>query len=963
MDDVKSSYRISERPNELIDRSKPIQFTFEGRAYGAFVGDTIASALAANGVRMVARSFKYHRPRGLRAHGHSTDAMVQIGERVSESMWLVQVEDGMVVTSAQTAPMYEDRPLSMVEQLDRDGSIGVRYKTLIHPRSEWNAREQLMREGAGLGELDEASDVDSGYSKRYLHADVAVVGAGPAGMRAALSAADAGATVILFDENRFLGGHLAINGLSATQCPGLIEGVQAHSRVDVRLNALVSGVFEDGWLFVTQGQQLLKVRAGATVFATGAEDQPQIFANNDLPGVMLGSAVARLLHRYGVAPGGSTLIATANEDGWQLAAALHAVGVRVTVADERASGGVLSERAIAAGVMVHWRCVIQAATGNDAVDGYQLKQLDTGTIREGACSCIALCTGWAPRYDLPYLAGCKFSYDDARHEFLPSHAAANCFLAGRVTGVHSFDAELLQAELAGKSAAHAAGIGEAPDANLVARVAAAESAQTPRTSSIYRTEGTGKQFVDFDKDVTVTDVRDAVTESFNSVELLKRYTKISTGPSQGKWSSAATIRLLADLNGETVAQTGKTTSRAPARPIKLRHLAGQMLEPVRYTPVHHWHVAHGAEMMEAGLWMRPRDYGDVSAEISTVRSSVGIIDVSTLGKIKLTGPGVPALLDKLYINSFSKLKVGRVRYGIMCNSEGVIIDDGVTARVAENEWYMSTTSGGAGSVYEWIQWWVQSGWGDGVHVTSVTEGRAAFNVTGPRARDLLSQLTDADLSNSAFPYMRSRDIAISGVDCRVLRIGFTGELSYEVHAPSSQSLHVWEAIMAAGEQYGIKPFGMEAQRVLRLEKGHIIVGHDTDPLTNPLMANQAWAVKLNKDDFLGKRLIWRASERGVKQKLVGFKMVTPDVVPEEGLQIVKQVEPSPSYPIGLRIIGWIASCKFSPTLGEVIGLCWLPTELAEQVGQAFSIRRNGELIDAATHHGAFYDVDGQRLRS
>lgn len=362
-------------------------------------------------------------------------------------------------------------------------------------------------------------------------------------------------------------------------------------------------------------------------------------------------------------------------------------------------------------------------------------------------------------------------------------------------------------------------------------------------------------------------------------------------------------------------------------------------------------------MMIAGLWLRPEHYGDATAEIRAVREAVGIIDVSTLGKFRLVGPGVPDLLDRIYINRWRNLGIGRVRYGVMCNDEGIILDDGVTARVAAAEWYMTTTSSGSGAIFEWLQWWLQSGWGEGIHAVNVSEVYAAFNVAGPRAREVLRRLTNADISNEAFPYMHSREMELAGVPCRLLRIGFTGELSYEIHCLAGYGPYIWEAVLDAGQASGIRPFGVEAQRVLRLEKGHLIVGQDTDGLTDPVAADMELAVRMEKPDFLGQRAIGRAKTTEPRQRLVGFKMVAPDVVPEEGLQIVR-----PSANGQLEIVGWITSSRFSPTLKQAIGLCWLDTDVAGEAGQQFTIRMNGRLEPARVHHGPFYDPDGHRLR-
>jgi sarcosine oxidase subunit alpha len=684
---------------------------------------------------------------------------------------------------------------------------------------------------------------------------------------------------------------------------------------------------------------------------------------------MVGSAAQRLLHLYGVVPGEKVMIVTANDDGWKLAQDLKAVGVDVVgVADHRAGGSELGDEIARSGVPVYWQHTIAKAHGKKEVTAAEIAPLaNLNNRRVVACDTIILSTNYAPDNQLLYLAGGRFEYDETRHEFLPRTMPDGIFAAGRVTGTYDLETQQDEGRLAGRQAAAFLGMGEEPGPQEKAAVTRRKNAEPVRSSDLIRVAGdkNGKRFIDFDEDVTDKELKDAIAEGYDSMQLLKRYSTISMGPSQGKWASINTIHLTAGVNGKTIAQTGTTTARPPIRPLKLANLAGQMMEPVRVTPVHDWHLAQGAKMMVAGLWLRPEHYGDPAAEVKAVRERVGMIDVSTLGKIKLTGPGVPALLDKLYINKFSNLKVGRVRYGVMVNAEGIVMDDGVTARVGEQEWYMTTTSSGAAGVYEWMQWWAQSGWGDGVHITPVSEGKAAFNVAGPQSRALLQKLTDADLDNQrlgneAFPYMHVREVELAGVPCRLMRIGFTGELSYEIHCGAGYGRFLWETILDAGKKFDIKPFGVEAQRILRLEKGHIIIGADTDAISNPFGAELGWAVKLEKEDFLGQRALADiAAKGGSKQKLTGFKMVDATIVPEEGLQVV---QPKEGTPLGLETIGWVSSSRFSPTLNESIGLCWLPAELAERAGATFTIRRNGELVEAVVHHGAFYDPDGSKLR-
>jgi sarcosine oxidase subunit alpha len=382
------------------------------------------------------------------------------------------------------------------------------------------------------------------------------------------------------------------------------------------------------------------------------------------------------------------------------------------------------------------------------------------------------------------------------------------------------------------------------------------------------------------------------------------------------------------------------------------------MEPVQLSAVHPWHVDAGARMMVAGPWMRPEHYGDPTEEVRAVRETVGLIDVSPLGKLKLTGPGVATMLERLYVNQWQDLGRGRVRYGIMCNDEGVILDDGVCARLSDNEWYVSTTSTGASGAFEWMEWWRQSGWGEGVHITDLTETHAAFNLTGPLARHVLQPLTSRDLSHRKFPYMRARRTQVAGVECLLLRIGFTGELGYEIHCPAGYGPYLWETLVEAGAAHGLRPFGVEAQRILRLEKAHFIVGQDTDALTDPLSADAPWAVHLDKEeDFLGRRALNRISEEGPKQRLVGFRTGRRADRIIEGLQIVQQNDRGAP-----TIIGWISSCRYSPTLQETLGLCWLPAELAAQEGATFHIHVEGQLEQATVHHGPFYDPEGKRVR-
>lgn len=961
---------LTTQGGRAMDPTESFTFTFDGETFSAHPGDTIASALARAGVRTISRSFKYHRPRGLLCcAGHCPNCLVHVGQEPNVRACRRKVQSGMEVKAQNAWPSLQRDVMSLTALGDRFLPVGFYYKAFIRPRMLWPAYEWVLRHAAGLGRVDPRT-APAMYDKQYLHADVAVVGGGPAGLSAARAAAEQGARVLLFDENDEVGGHVRYSEIGDWKRT-IDDLTSPSSNLQVFPNTTILGYYQHNWLSGVQGKRLFKIRARSIIVATGVVEQPLLFANNDLPGVMLGSGVQRLLHLYGVVPGNRAVIVTANDEGWQVAHDLLGAGATVAaVIDQRPSGPSAQikeqkETLIASGARLFQESTVIAAGGKDVVEAAVVVALDApaddGAATRLPCDLIAVSVGWAPANGLLYEAGAQIAYEEERGTFVPHSLPPGIFAAGRVSGAQSLDEQTAQGQRAGKAAAAFAQTGQVDegDGDGMSDAPVRKATQGPASLAPMSVKGaaSGKQFICFCEDVTGKDVHTAIDEGYNSLELLKRYSTISMGPCQGKMCSVNTIHLCARANGWSVNQTGTTTARPPTMPVPLGVLAGQNMEPVKLTPVHDWHEGHGAKMMVAGLWLRPEHYGDPLAEVEAVRQRVGLIDVSTLGKLRLTGPGAPRLLERLYVNRWRKLAPGRVRYGIMCNDEGIVLDDGVTACLAPQEYYMTTTSSGAGPIYEWIQWWVQSGWGQAVQVISMTDDYAAFNLAGPQSRALLSQLVSEDVSNDHFPYMHVREMEVAGVPCRLLRIGFTGELSYEIHCPAAYAADLWQTILEAGADYGILPFGVEAQRVLRLEKAHIIIGQDTDALSDPLAAGMGWAVKLDKDDFLGHRSLARISEEGLEKRLTGFTMAQPDLVPEEGLQIVERDAQG-----ALRIIGHVTSSRFSPTLQQTIGLCWLPSSTVSD-GQSFAIRlEDGRLAQAQVHEGAFYDAAGERLK-
>jgi sarcosine oxidase subunit alpha len=952
-----------------VDHGRPITFTFNGRTFSAYAGDTIASALAAAGERTFSRSFKYHRRRGLLCvSGDCPNCLVQVGEEPNVRACKRPVEDGMQVRVQNVWPSLGLDLMSLVGAFERFLPAGFYYKAFMRPKALWPLYERALRMAAGLGKVDpktERSQVD----ELYLHADVVVVGAGPSGLNAALSAAGLGADVILLEEDPWLGGQLRYRGGSFDGRPflsyvqDLVRAVSEDERIRVFLNTQAFGCYEQRWIGASQDERLLKLRSRSVVFATGAIEAPVLFPGNDLPGVMLAGGVQRLLRLWGVLPGRRAVVVTANRHGLQAALDLHRAGVQVSLVAERRTepDADLADALREEGIEVMNRAWVERAVGRRQVRTVFIRTSARSALRKVDCDLLAIAAGLTPANNLLHQAGASFRWDEQQEQFLPESLPTSIYAAGGAAGTHHIQSAALEGEGAGLRAALDLGLGtdSARDRceQLAHELDERRVGMASWTVDSVPPSAQDDGFVCLCEDVKSKEVRQSIQEGFDSVELLKRYSTISMGPCQGKMCSMTAMRLCARDSGLRLTEVGATTSRPPVRPVAFETLAGRESQPVRETPLHGWHISHGARMMTAGMWMRPEHYSDPKGEVRAVRETVGLIDVSTLGKINLHGPDVPALLERVYTNRWRGLAVGRVRYSMMVNEEGVIMDDGVTARLERDFYYMTTTSSGAQRVVAWLEWWLQSGWDLDVHVVDAVELRAAMNLTGPYARHVLSAVCeDVNLDAAAFPYMHVRRGLVAGAPAILMRIGFTGELGYEIHVPSGYGLHVWQSLMDAGRAYGIQPFGVEAQRVLRLEKGHLIVGQDSDSLTDPYEAGAGWVVKLVKQDFLGKPSLQRLQARGRERRLVGFEMRS-GVLPQEADQIVRAGE----GPIGYQIIGRITSVRRSPTLDKVIGLAWMPVEGSDP-GTTFTVRSHGKLLQGRVVETPFYDPSGEKLR-
>ena len=936
---MKQDRRISPRPGEVIDRNKPISFIWNGKKYTGFAGDTIVSALIANGVEIFSRSFKYKRPRGvLSASFHDPNCTVQVDDEPNVRGAHRELQAEMIISPENVWPSLSFDVRSANQTVSRFLSAGFYYKTFMKPQRLWPIYQKILGRFAAGGVTSQGAE-HGYYDKRYIHVDVCVAGGGPAGMSAAIAAAKSGASVLLVEEEYQLGGHLRYGDEAAlTTVSELRREVTALKNIEVLTNSAVTGRYDMNWLGVIQRQpgisvkghqlheRLCKVRAKTLVVAAGLIERPYVFAGNDLAGIILSTGVRRLLNLHSVLPGKNAVVFTANQDGDACIADLIKAGAVVRVVDARKGENIVQ------------------ATGDK-----RIKTVELGDGQKIACDLLVIAIGWTANVPLLNMAGDRPVYDKNSARFFPTNGLPeNVLVTGGLTGDGSTNELIAHGAAIGTNAAARSDFGKAVTVPTLTHEPHAE---------LYRSTTHG--FVDFSEDVSSKDLFAAKVEGYDSIELVKRYTTVTMGPSQGKLETVNAVAIMAEAHGVTdLNQIGTTVWRPPFVPITLGALGGRGFENTRFSPMQPWHEAHNARPLVAGDWIRPEHYGDPAAEVNNVRANVGLIDVTPLGKLDLRGSDVPKLLNLLYVNKFLKLPIGSVRYGVMCAEDGVIMDDGVTGRLGEDHYIMTTTSSGAATVWEWIENWLQTEHPEWqVHVTPVTTSYASINIAGPKSRELLAKVVEGvDLSNASFPYMNVRQGTIAGIaDCFMWRIGFTGELSYEIHVPASYGLHVWEALFDAGSDLGVGAFGIEAQRIMRLEKGHFIVGQDTDGLTVGYGADLDWCIKLDKDDFVGKPELQWQSQRTNYQRLVGLQPLDPNVVPAEASQLVEGKK---------SIVGRVTSSRFSPTLNRSICLGYVEPRLAIPGTFVTCQLPDRSRIQLLVIQGlSHFDTDGLRMKS
>ena len=991
-----------------VERGQPLTFTFNGQNYQGYAGDTLASALLANGVDVVGRSFKYSRPRGIVAAGaEEPNAILQLGSTEQAQVPNIRATQqalygGLVASSTNGWPSVNTDLMGILGKVG-GGMMppGFYYKTFMYPQNLWLTYEKYIRKAAGLGRSPTEVDPDI-YDHLNQHCDVLVVGAGPAGLAAALAAGRSGARVILADEQEEFGGSLldtreTLDGKPAAEwvAKALAE-LASLPEVTLLPRATVNGYHDHNFLTIHQrltdhlgevaprGQarhRVHRVRAKRVVLAAGAHERPLVYANNDVPGNMLAGAVSTYVNRYGVAPGRELVLTTNNDYAYRVVLDWLDAGQKVVaVADARSNPrGAWVEEARARGVRILTGSAVVECRGSKRVTGARICAIDVKGHRVTSpgevvdCDLIVSSGGYSPVVHLASHLGGKPTWREDILAFVPSEGGFQKRLcAGAVNGVFGLGDVLADGYEAGAKAAAEAGFkpveGVVPKAAIRHEEPTLALFQVPHDKSTARAP---KQFVDLQNDVTAAGIELATREGFESVEHVKRYTALGFGTDQGKLGNINGLAIAARSMGISIAEMGTTMFRPNYTPVTFGAVAGRhcghLFDPKRYTAMHSWHLAQGAEFEDVGQWKRPWYFpkngedlhAAVARECKAVRESVGILDASTLGKIDIQGPDAREFLNRVYTNAWTKLDVGKARYGLMCKEDGMVFDDGVTACLADNHFVMTTTTGGAARVLEWLELYHQTEWPElKVYFTSVTDHWATLTLSGHNIRKLLSEVTDIDLDKDAFPFMTWKEGKVAGVPARVFRISFTGELSYEVNIQANYAMGVLEAIIAAGAKYNLTPYGTETMHVLRAEKGFIIVGQDTDASVTPDDLNMGWAVGRTKPfSWIGWRGMNRADcQREDRKQLVGLKPTNPmDLLPE-GAQLLF----TPQHTVPATMVGHVTSSYMSSSLGYSFALAVVKGGIKRLGEKVYAPLADGRVIEAEICSSVFYVPKGER---
>jgi sarcosine oxidase subunit alpha len=984
-----------------INRSRRLRFEFDGAAYEGHPGDTLASALLANGVRIVGRSFKYHRPRGIISAGvEEPSALVCLEEGThrepNRRPTEIELYDGLRAFSQHAWPTLRGDVFAAAGGLAPFLPAGFYYKTFMAPRALWAALwEPLLRHMAGLGRTPKAAD-PARYDKRHDHCDVLVVGGGPAGLTAALTAGRTGARVILADSDTQFGGTLLGRAYkvgdqdSATWANGVVAELVGLPEVRLLPATTIVGHYDGNHLTAVERigerrgptvpaglprQRLWQIRARRVVLATGAIERVPAFAGNDRPCVMLAGAVMAYLHRYAVMPGRRAVVFVNNDDAYAVVPTLVGAGVEIAaIVDPRAAAGERAHR-LAAGIPVYSAHTIAATSGRGGVRRVRVRPLAGRRSVAIACDLLVVSGGWNPNLNLFAQAQGRLRFDEHLAAFVPDGnniAAVEC--AGAAGGTFSLPGCLAEGAAAGARTAMLCGFGDGDAPSMPAGDDMTEAASGLLVLPLLPRHEAKRAFVDLHNDVTAADIVLAAREGYAAPEHLKRYTTLGMGTDQGKIGNVSGLALLAESTGTSLAASRPTTYRPPYVPVSYGLLAGRehgaLADPVRQTPMHEWHVAAGAVFEDVGQWKRPRYYplpgedmaAAVRRECLAARDKAALLDASTLGKILVSGQDAERFLARIYINRRREWSIGRCRYGVMCRDDGMVFDDGVVTRMAPERFFLTTTTGNAGAVLDWLEEWLQTEWPDlDVFCTSLTEAWANATLVGPRARDVLASLTPGlPLAAAGFPFMRMREVDVAGIPAHVFRVSFAGELSYEINVSADYGLALWEALIAAGQPFGITPYGTEAMHVMRAEKGYILIGQETDGSVTPLDLGLGRLMGQDANDasrdFIGRRSLRRSDlVRPDRKQLVGLLPDDPEEILPEGAQLVAEIGGALPVPM----LGHVTSSYYGPRLGRSFALA-LVAGGRERHGQRVWASSAGRVVPAQICPPVFYDIDNRR---
>jgi len=1000
------SKNLRVKTSKFIDETTRVSFKFNSKNYYGYKGDTLASALIANGIHLVGRSFKYHRPRGIMTAGsEEPNAIVQLNNNSALSepnvrATEVEIYDGLEASSQNCWPSVNFDIGGINNFLSPLLPAGFYYKTFMWPASFWEKYEYFIRKSAGLGKSPAEPDPDI-YDHKYIHCDVLVIGGGISGIMAAKTAAQNGLNTLLVEEKPNLGGttiyqnseqHKINNQTSSIWLEKEIANLESLDNLEIKTRTSVAAFHGYNFLLARENltdhlpikdrtnkvrQRLLKIRAKKVITATGSLERPLVFNNNDRPGIFLSSAIKKYIDFYGVSCGENNVLFTNNDSAYETALSLFKKGIRVkAIVDirEQPSSKIIEE-VESNGIKVYKEYTVVNTEGYKKINKISIMQLSKdgqsviGSKIDLDCDCLGLSGGWTPAVHLFTQSGGKLRFRDEDQVFIPNHYPSKQISIGSCNGDFELD-EILN--LVPTQLKNFLEIEKTEYENLSIEISKNLSKRNIWLLPSDKVLGKTKPFVDYQNDATAKDIKLALREGFRSIEHVKRYTTTGMGTDQGKLGNMHALGIIAETAGVKMGELGTTTFRPPYTPLSFGTIVGrnvgEYFDIFRKTPIHEWHVKNNAEFENVGQWKRawyyPKTTEDmhqaVQRESKAARESAGILDASTLGKIDIQGTDASEFLNRVYTNAWSKLGIGKCRYGLMLHEDGMVYDDGVTTRLDENHYIMTTTTGGAANVMSKLEDYLQTEWPElDVYLTSVTDHFATISVCGPNSKKIVSKvIPDLDLSDENFPHMSFKNAKIDKVKCRVMRISFTGEHSYEINIQANFGKSVWEKCMEAGKEFNITPYGTETMHLLRAEKGFIIVGQDTDATMTPIDLQMDWIVSKKKYDFIGKRSLYRSDTiREDRKQLVGLLTDDPKIVLEEGAQIVEDTNQKP-----IEMLGHVTSSYYSPNLNKSIALAVVRGG-KNMMGKKLFIPMENKTISVTVADPVFLDKENKRLNA